>query len=89
MFDLTACDVERTPDQNYLISWRCSRPGERVAIYMSDDPERYYDALHPGSPVLYTTANECIKIFNSSAVIPAIGIQATAMPSSVSRSFIN
>jgi protein-tyrosine phosphatase len=55
MFDLRACHVERTADQDYLIHWRGSRPGQRIAVYMSDDPEHYYTGEDPGTPVMHTT----------------------------------
>jgi protein-tyrosine phosphatase len=58
MFDLTTCHVERTPDQNYLIRWRSFNPGQKIAIYMSDDPDHYYAGRDLGTPVLYSTGHE-------------------------------
>jgi protein-tyrosine phosphatase len=55
MFDVTACYVERTPDDNYRVHWRGSEPGQRIAIYMSDTPEHYYAGSDPGSPLIHTT----------------------------------
>ena len=58
MFDLAACYVERTQDQNYLVRWRSFRPGQRVAVYMSDRPDHYYKGGDPGTPLLYSTNQE-------------------------------
>jgi protein-tyrosine phosphatase len=58
MFDLAACHVERTEDQNYLVRWRSAQPGQRVAVYMSDHPNYYYEGGDPGTPLLYTTDQE-------------------------------
>ncbi len=55
MFDVTACHVERTPEGDYLVRWRSFRPGQRVAIYMSDDPDHYYAGRDLGTPLLHTT----------------------------------
>jgi protein-tyrosine phosphatase len=55
MFDLAACHAERTHDQNYLVRWRTSRPGQRVAVSMSDCPDQYYEGGDPGMPLLYST----------------------------------
>ncbi len=60
MFNLAACHVERTPDQNYLVRWRSSRPGQRVAVYMSDNPDHYYGGHDPGTPLLYSTGEEAL-----------------------------
>jgi protein-tyrosine phosphatase len=64
MFDLTACHVERTEDQNYLVSWRCAHPGQRVAVYMSDHPDHFYGSGDPGTPLLYSTSGQ-ERIINS------------------------
>ena len=63
MFDLPACHVERTRDGDYLLRWRGPAPGQRVAVYMSDDPDRYYAGADPGTPLLHTTESE-IRIAN-------------------------
>jgi protein-tyrosine phosphatase len=63
MFDLSACHVERTQDQNYLVKWRGARPGQKVSIYMSDDPDHYYAGGDPGEPLLSTTQDEAL-VFN-------------------------
>lgn len=60
MFDLRACHVERTDDQNYLVSWRGSQAGQQVAVYMSDDPEHYYAGSDLGIPILHTTEQEAV-----------------------------
>ena len=60
MFDLTACQVERTQDQNYLIRWRGFHPGQKVTIYMSECPDRYYNNDDPGTPILECTGEEAI-----------------------------
>lgn len=60
MFDLKACHVERTPDQNYLIHWHGPKPGQRVAVYMSDNPDHFYSANKPGSPILSTIDNDIL-----------------------------
>jgi len=58
MFDLTACHVERLEDHSYLIRWHSARPGEAVAVYMSDNPDQYYKGDDPGVPLLSTTDQE-------------------------------
>ena len=58
MFDLTACHVERDEEQNYLVRWRSLRPGQRIALYMSDRSDHYYEGDDPGTPILYTTDQE-------------------------------
>lgn len=60
MFDLTACHVERTPEEDYLISWHGFHPGQLVSIYMSEDPERYYTDEHPGTPLLQTRDEQAL-----------------------------
>ena len=60
MFDLRFCHVERTPDQNYLIRWHGSQPGQKVAVYMSDNPDHYYAGGSPGTPILRTTIQEAV-----------------------------
>ena len=60
MFDLTACHVERMADDNYLLRWHCYKPGERVAVYMSDDPEHYYQGRELGTAVVQTTEQEAV-----------------------------
>jgi len=60
MFDLGACHVERTGSQDYLIRWRLPAPGQRVSIYMSDDPGRYYAGDDPGKPLLVTGESEAL-----------------------------
>jgi protein-tyrosine phosphatase len=63
MFDLSACHVERTPEHDYLVRWRLSRLGQKIAIYLSDSPDRYYAGNDLGVPVLYT-AQEAVLIPN-------------------------
>jgi len=58
MFDLSACHVERTADQNYLVRWRCFQPGQKIAIYMSDDPDHYYSGSELGTPILFSTEQQ-------------------------------
>lgn len=60
MFDLSACQVERLDDRQYRISWRPFDPPRQVAIYMSDDPNRFYSDRHPGIPLLRTSASEAL-----------------------------
>jgi protein-tyrosine phosphatase len=60
MFDLSACHVERMGDKDYLIRWRGSRPGQNIAIYMSEDPDHYYSGGELGVPVLHTTEQEAL-----------------------------
>lgn len=54
MFDLSSCHVLRNANQDYEISWRTREPGQRVSIYMSDDPEFFYRQQNPGTPLLST-----------------------------------
>ena len=58
MFDISACHVDRDPDGDYLLHWRGSVPGQRIAVYMADDPEGYYAGADPGTPILRTSAPE-------------------------------
>lgn len=60
MFDLRFCHVQRTPDQNYLIRWHGSQPGQNVAVYMSDNPDHYYAGGDLGRPILHTTDQEAL-----------------------------
>ena len=60
MFDLTSCHVERTEDQDYLIRWRTFHPGQKVAIYMSDNPDHYYSGSDPGTALLHTTGEQAL-----------------------------
>jgi protein-tyrosine phosphatase len=60
MFDLRFCHVERTPDQNYLIRWHGSQPEQKVAVYMSDNPDHYYAGGDLGAPILHTTDQEAV-----------------------------
>jgi protein-tyrosine phosphatase len=60
MFDLTACHVERTEAQDYLVRWRTLHPGQTVTIYMDVDPERYYAGGDLGTPVLSSTGEEAL-----------------------------
>jgi protein-tyrosine phosphatase len=48
------------PDDDYLLRWHCYKPGERVAVYMSDNPDHYYEGRDLGTPVLYTTGEEAV-----------------------------
>ena len=60
MFDLSACHVERTPQQDYLVRWHSFHPGQKIAIYMSDSPDRFYEDGDPGTPLLYATGSEAL-----------------------------
>lgn len=60
MFDISACHVERTPDHKYLVRWRSFHPGQKVAIYMSDNPDHFYTGSDLGIPILYTTDNQAL-----------------------------
>lgn len=60
MFDLSACHVERTAEQDYLLSWRSFHAGQEVAIYMSDNPDHYYAGSDLGPPLLRTTDQEVL-----------------------------
>ena len=52
--------MERTPDQNYLIRWHAPQAGQKVAVYMSDNPDHYYAGSDPGTPILHTTDQEAL-----------------------------
>jgi protein-tyrosine phosphatase len=60
MFDLSACHVERTNTQDYLVSWRLPHAGDRVTVYMSEDPDHFYVEGDPGEPLLTTTEREAL-----------------------------
>jgi protein-tyrosine phosphatase len=52
--------VERTADQNYLIRWHAPQAGQKVAVYMSDNPDHYYAGSDLGTPILHTTDQEAL-----------------------------
>ena len=60
MFDLTDCHVERLGDRGYRLSWQAFEPPQAVAVYMSDDPGRFYTNSDPGEPLLSTRACEAV-----------------------------
>ena len=60
MFDLSACHVERTPRQDYQVTWHSLHPGQRVSIYMSEDAEQFYRGDPPGTPVVETTTEQAV-----------------------------
>jgi protein-tyrosine phosphatase len=60
MFDLNACHVERTVDDDYLVSWRLPHASDRVTLYMSEDPDRFYAGGDPGEALLATNAREAL-----------------------------
>ncbi|MDZ7784827.1 MAG: tyrosine-protein phosphatase [Halioglobus sp.] len=60
MLDLTACNVERTGEGDYLVRWRGFHPGQKVSIYMSDDPEPFYAGADPGTPVAQSRGEEAL-----------------------------
>lgn len=60
MFDLSACHVERTPQQDYHVSWHSLHPGQRVSVYMSEEPEHYYQGRELGEPAVETTGEQAL-----------------------------
>ena len=60
MFDLTACHVERTTEQDYRVSWRTTDPGQTISLYIADDPEWFYTGADPGEPILTTSDEEAL-----------------------------
>ena len=60
MFDLSACHVERNAEGDYILRWHSFTPGQRVAIYMSEDAEHYYHCQDPGTPVQYSTSEQAV-----------------------------
>jgi protein-tyrosine phosphatase len=42
-FDTRACSVERTREGNYRIRWDGTSRGQRIAVYMTDNPANLYD----------------------------------------------
>lgn len=60
MFDLSACHVERTPEQDYRVTWHSLHPGQRVSVYMAENPQGYYRGDDPGTPILQTTAEQAV-----------------------------
>lgn len=55
MFDLAACHVVRTGDGDYRLHWDGADSLHRVAVYMADTPDRFYDGNDLGTPLLYTS----------------------------------
>lgn len=60
MFDLRFCHVELTANHDYLIRWHSARPGQRVAIYISDSAEHFYSSLNFGSPIAFSTEQQVL-----------------------------
>lgn len=60
MFDLSACHVERSPQQDYIVSWHSLYPGQRVTIFMSNEPEHYYQGRELGEPVADTNSERAL-----------------------------
>ena len=60
MFDLRACQVERTEQGNYMIHWRGPPACEPVSIYMADCPDHYYSDGELGEPVCRVTGHEAL-----------------------------
>jgi len=60
MFDLAACHVERTAAQDYLVHWHSLHPGQKVSVYMSEDPEHFYQHRELENPVVETTAEQAV-----------------------------
>ncbi|CAA0096031.1 Tyrosine-protein phosphatase [Halioglobus japonicus] len=63
MLELISCLVEHNEDKNYVIRWRSATPGQKVTIYMSDDPEHFYSGRPPGLPVAETN-DEVVLVEN-------------------------
>lgn len=42
-FDTRACSVERTGEGNYRIRWGGTSRGQRISVYMTDNPANLYD----------------------------------------------
>jgi protein-tyrosine phosphatase len=55
MIEQTSINVEQNADGDYLIRWRSPQPGQKVSIYMSDDPEYFYRGHAPEKSVVQTT----------------------------------
>jgi protein-tyrosine phosphatase len=43
-FDTRACSVERTSEGNYRIRWGGTARGQRIAVYMTDNPANLYES---------------------------------------------
>jgi protein-tyrosine phosphatase len=55
MIEQTSSNVEQNVDQDYVIRWRSPHPGQKVRIYISDNPEHFYSGKVSGPPVVETT----------------------------------
>ena len=42
-FDTRACSVERTSEGNYRIRWAGTSRGQKIAVYMTDNPANFYE----------------------------------------------
>ncbi len=60
MFDAAACGVERTGDGAYRIYWDGAHQGQRVSVFMSDNPEGFYRGDDPGQPLAQTRQREVV-----------------------------
>jgi protein-tyrosine phosphatase len=64
-FDTRACSVERTSEDDYRIRWDGTSRGQRIAIYMTDNPANLYDnSLHSlkdlCAPPIHSTDREIV-----------------------------
>ncbi len=60
MLELISCLVEHNQNKDYNVRWRSANPGQRVIIYMADDPEQFYSGNDPGLPVAYSNGEEAL-----------------------------
>lgn len=60
MFYPFACHVERDYNQDYLIRWDSSYPGQRVVVYMADTPDVFYAGATPDAAVCASTGVEAL-----------------------------
>jgi protein-tyrosine phosphatase len=64
-FDTRACSVERTSQGDYRIRWGGTSRGQRIAVYMTDNPANFYDdSIHSLSdlcaPAIQSTDDELV-----------------------------
>ena len=64
MFDLSACHVDRIDGDDYLLRWQGPHAGQRVSIYMSDDPEFFYRNVEDVGRALLVTRGEEARVHN-------------------------
>ena len=60
MFDLNACYVTRNEQQDYVVHWHSLHPGQQVSVYVSDDPDYFYQSRDFAEPTAVTREEQVV-----------------------------